>query len=87
MEIIQSGSDSDWTYKYKPETGICYSYRAQEHLKVATITRTDIFLNQPIDIFVNSPGQFCTLSVAKLAILQKETYVDISIEVNFCVAS
>ena len=81
VDIFENTTNSDWTHKYKPDTGRCHSYRAPEHLRLAKIKTIKAFLNMPIEIYLHHPGQFCTWNIYVFTTPQKQVYVDVSHEV------
>ena len=85
IDIVTNTSKSDWSSKYKPTDGRCYSYRAPEHLHLAEITTIKAFLNMPIEIYLHHPGQFCTWNIYAFTSPQKEIFVDIFHEVGITV--
>ena len=75
-------SNYGWRMQFKPYKGICYSYRAPDHLHSATINTIKINLKQPVDVYLHHPGQFCTWNVIVLLVAQnRQIYADVSHQV------
>ena len=80
------GNESDmsgWTQKFKPFSGRCYSFTAPNDLHKAIILSITAFMKQPIEVYLQHPGQFCTWNTFAFSSPQKETFVDVYHEVIF----
>ena len=76
-------SNTDWTQRYKPDAGRCFSYRVPEHLHDLKVTTIRAYLVEPVDFFLHHPGQFLTWNIFHVTSrLGEQTYLDIGHEVN-----
>ena len=72
---------SGWTQKYKPYTGRCFSFTAPRNLHKAIILSITTSMKQPIEVYLQHPGQFCTWNTFAFSSPKNETFVDVYHEV------
>ena len=79
--LFYNNSNYDWRKKFKPYKGMCYTYRAPDHLHKATISKIKMNFKQPVDVYLHHPGQFCTWNVIVLLVQKRQIYADVSYQV------
>ena len=85
IEAAENSSNPEypnWTSKYTPYLGLCYSYLIPDYLKVAEVRDITFYVKNNLDIYLHHSGQFLSWQVHSFPMrLHQGVYVESSHEV------